>query len=673
MTHSRPGLAARLVATALCSTALAIAVAAGAAQPVPVDRTAESDAAVPAPAGTEVPAGAAQAGADADAGARVEQRCASWTATRRPLFGDLHVHTTLSFDANSLGVRNRPADAYRFARGDEIGLQPYAADGTPQRTARLERPLDFAAVTDHSELLGELHICRTPGAEGHDSLLCRIQRRWPLLAYILVSSRMLSTDHPLRYTFCGEDGRVCREAAAGPWQVIRDAAEGAYDRTDACTFTSLVGYEWSGGPGGNMTHRNVIFADERAPDLPVSYIDEQKPEGLWRALESACTNTGCRFLTIPHNSNLSNGLLFRSETGTPEEARRWREMEPLIEIIQHKGDSECRAGQADEYCSFEKLPFSRMEEQPFPTNWREPEVGLAFAREILGDGLVREAKVGVNPFRLGMIGSTDTHLAAAGLTDERGYPGHGAGGDTSAVEIPVVPDSVHFNPGGLAVVWAEQNSRESIWQAMRRREVYATSGPRIVVRFFGGFGYDDAICSSERLVEDGYAGGVPMGGELEAAGAAGRAPVFVVSALQDAGTASSPGTPLERLQIVKVWLEDGRVREKVFDVAVTDAPVSAGDLDPTTCRVPTKGSAALCGRWSDEDWAPATSALYYARVIERPTCRWTGHLCAQAKVDCADPSRVPAELAFCCQSDVAKVVNERAVTSPIWIPAARRD
>lgn len=592
---------------------------------------------------------------------------------RRPLFGDLHVHTALSFDANSLGVRNRPADAYRFARGEEIGLQPYSTDGEPRRTARLERPLDFAAVTDHAELLGELHICRTAGADGHDSLLCRIQRRWPLLAYILVSSRMLNTDTPLRYSFCGDSGQLCRLAAAGPWQVIRDAAEAAYDRTDACAFTSLVGYEWSGGPGGNMTHRNVIFADERAPDLPVSYVDEQTPEGLWRALEDACVHSGCRFLTIPHNSNLSNGMLFRSETGTAEEARRWQQMEPLIEIIQHKGDSECRAGEADEYCSFEKLPFSRMEEQPFRMNWREPAVGLAFAREILGEGLVREAKVGVNPFRLGMIGSTDTHLAAAGLADERRYPGHGAGGDTSAVEIPVVPDSLYFNPGGLAVVWAEENSRESIWQALVRREAYSTSGPRIVVRFFAGFGYADGMCASDDLAADGYAGGVPMGGELDAKDAAGRPPVFVVSALQDAGTAGSPGAPLDRLQVVKVWLEDGQVREKVFDVAETDSPVAAGALDTTTCELPQSGSAALCGQWRDDEWDPAKSALYYARVIERPTCRWTGHLCADAKVDCSKPERVPGDFDFCCRGDIAKVVHERAVTSPIWIPAAQRD
>jgi len=598
------------------------------------------------------------------------RRCASWFETRRPLFGDLHVHTALSFDANSLGVRNMPVDAYRFARGEQIGLQPYTSGGSPRRTAKLERPLDFAAVTDHSELLGELHICQTVGAAGYDSLVCRIQRRWPLLAYIFVSSRMLNSTSPVRYGFCGEAGQLCRLASSGPWQTIRDAAEGAYDRTDACTFTSFVAYEWSGGPNGNMTHRNVIFADERAPDLPVSYIDEPTGEGLWRSLDAACSNPGCRYMTIPHNTNLSNGMLFTSEVASAEDARRRRELEPLLEIIQHKGDSECRAGEADEFCSFEKLPFSRMEEQPFRARWREPAIGLTFARDILGQGLVREAKVGDNPFRFGMIGATDTHLGAAGLVDERDYPGHGAGGDTSRVEVPTVPDSVYFNPGGLAGVWAEENSRESIWAALRRREVYATSGPRIVVRFFGGFDYAGGMCDSPTFAEDGYAGGVAMGGELSAAAGAGKQPVFNVLALQDAGTAASPGTPLDRVQIVKVWLEDGKVHEKVFNVARSASLVAVEDVDISECAPATNGSATLCAQWRDEEWDAAKSSLYYARVLEQPSCRWTGHLCAKAGIDCSGKTPLPEGFDFCCRNDIPKTVRERAVTSPIWIPAA---
>jgi len=604
--------------------------------------------------------------AGADAG---NHRCASYTPTRKPLFGDLHVHTALSFDANSLGVRNMPVDAYRFARGAEIGLQPYGSDGKALRHAKLERPLDFAAVTDHSELLGEMHICVTPSAEGYNSLVCQIQRRWSLLAYIFVSSRMLNSATPERYSFCGKDGELCRSAASGPWQTIRDAAEEAYDRTDACTFTSFVAYEWSGGPGGNMTHRNVIFADERAPELPVSFIDERSGEGLWKRLGKECRTQGCRFLTIPHNTNLSNGSLFNTETSSPEDAQHRREVEPLIEIVQHKGDSECRANQADEYCSFEKLPFSRMEEQPFHFRWKQPG-DLSFVRDILGDGLKREAKLGLNPFRLGMIGATDTHLAAAGLTEEKNYPGHGAGGDTSRVEVPTVPDSLWFNPGGLAGVWAEENSRESIWAAMQRREVYATSGPRIVVRFFGGLSYSAAICDSERFAEDGYAGGVPMGGELRLLPGETIRPVFAVSALQDAGTSKSPGTPLDRVQIVKIWLSGGEIHEKVFDVAGTQGEDALDDLDTSTCSPSKRGASSLCATWRDDDYDPKASTIYYARVIEKPSCRWTGWLCAEQRVDCSRPGSIPEGFEFCCDNSVPKVLQERAITSPIWIPVA---
>jgi hypothetical protein len=589
-------------------------------------------------------------------------RCASWTATRRPLFGDLHVHTALSFDANSLGVRGMPADAYRFAKGEEMGLQPYTASGSPRRRVKLERPLDFAAVTDHAELLGELYLCQTPNSSGYDSLICRLQRRWPLMAYYFVNSRMLSVTDPQRYGFCGEKGELCRQAAAGPWETIRTAAEAAYDRTAACSFTSFVAYEWSGGPGGNMTHRNVLFADEKAPELPVSFIDAPTGELLWDALERECAKTGCRFLTIPHNSNLSNGVLFGAEITSAADAKRRAELEPILEVMQHKGDSECRAGAADEYCSFEKLPFSRMEEQPFEFRWTQPE-GTSFAREILAAGLEYEARLGVNPYRLGFISATDSHLATPGLVDEKTYPGHGAGGDTTRVEIPVVADSLFFNPGGLAGVWAEENTRESIWAAIQRREVFSTSGPRIVVRFFGGFGYADGLCESERFAEDGYAGGVAMGGEL--AGVAGRKPVFAVTALQDAGTEASPGTPLERVQIVKLWLDGSEVKEKVVDVAVS--PHGIAELDTATCEPVKKGSASLCGQWTDDEWDPAKSTVYYARVLEAPSCRWTGHLCAKVKVDCSNEDAIPEGFEFCCTDSIPKVQHERALTSPIWI------
>lgn len=606
-----------------------------------------------------------QAAGAGEAPAAPAPRCDAHDALRRPLFGDLHVHTSLSFDANSLGVRNLPRDAYRFARGEEVGLQPYDEAGEPLRRVRLARPLDFAAVTDHSELLGELHLCQLPGSEGYDAAVCRIYRRWPLLAYMFVASRMLNAAGPERYGFCGDGGQLCRRAGEGPWSTIRDAAEEAYDRSPACTFTSLLGYEWSGGPGGYMMHRNVIFADEKAPALPVSFLDAPTGEELWDRLEGECREAGCRFLTIPHNTNLSGGLLFSGPTASREEAERRRRYEPLLELLQHKGDSECRAGAADELCSFEKLPFARMEEQPFPHRWQEPSK-LSFAREILAEGLLRRRALGVNPFRLGFIGSTDTHLGTPGLADEKDYPGHGAGGDTTRVAIPAVADALVFNPGGLAAVWAEENSREAIFAALSRRETYATSGPRIAVRLFGGFSLAENLCTQPDLVARGYGAGVPMGGELQAR--ADSAPTFVVAATQDAGTEQWPGTPLDRLEIVKIWLDGAEPREKVVTIATSDA---ASDLDVATCAAPRSGAASLCASWTDRDYDAAAPALYYARVVEQPSCRWTGHLCAARGIDCGHPRTVPEELAFCCDGSTPLATRERAVTSPIWIEAAK--
>jgi len=603
---------------------------------------------------------------------RTEHRepCAAYNELRSPFFGDLHVHTSLSFDANALGVRNLPADAYRFARGEPLGLQPYAAGGQPRRTVRLSRPLDFAAVTDHAELLGELHLCQTPGSPAYDSLVCTTYRRWPLLTYFFVASRMLSIAGPERYSFCGEEGVGCREAGVGPWQIIRDAAEQAYDRTSACTFTSFVAYEWSGGPGGYMTHRNVIFADERAPRLPVSFLDASDGDKLWTRLEEECEREGCRFVTIPHNTNLSGGLLFESAANDAFDAasaRRRARHEPLLEVLQHKGDSECRATAADELCNFEKLPFARMEEQPFPFRWQPPGA-LTFARDILSEGLRIQRRIGVNPYEMGVIAATDTHLAAAGLADESGYPGHGAGGDVTRHEIPLVPDSLAFNPGGLAVLWAEENSRDALFAAIRRREAYGTSGPRMLVRFFGGWTYPSDICASTDLVERGYRDGVPMGGSLGAA-TGGAAPVFIVSAMQDAGTGEQPGTPLERVQIVKLWVEGDEAREKTYDVAL--AAGAEGAPDPETCAEPAAhGAASLCTAWRDPDFDGSEPALYYARVVERPSCRWSARVCEDNGVRCKDGSSVPRELAYCCDGSAPRLIRERAWTSPIFFSPA---
>jgi len=606
---------------------------------------------------------------------RTEERtpCAEHSPLRRPFFGDTHVHTTYSYDANTLGVRNTPADAYRFARGEMLGIQPYDALGNPRRQVQLRRPLDFAAVTDHAELLGEVHICTTPGVVGYDSLMCRINRRWPLLAYMIVNSAMLNDDEPDRYSLCGPDGARCREAARGPWQATQRAAEEAYDRTAACRFTSFVAYEYSGNPFGNMLHRNVIFRNAAVQERPTNYIDTRDGHELWARLRDECLDRddGCDVLTIPHNSNISGGALFPivDADGEPLDAATAAlsaRVERLIEITQHKGTSECRAATPfaeDELCGFELLPFARMDEYPFTWWWSEPPPGV-HAREVLGEGLVQEARLGVNPFKLGIIGATDSHLGTPGLTDEDVFPGHGAGGDTTRLEIPRVPDRLFFNPGGLAAVWAEENSRDALFAAMQRREVYGTSGPRMVVRFFGGWEYAEDLCTTPDLAASGYAGGVAMGGDLPPRPPDGT-PRFVLQATADTGDDGRGTVGLARLQVVKVWLEDGAARERVFDVAGEASAPDEG-VDLATCHSDGSGSANLCVVWRDPEFDPAAPALYYARVLERPSCRWSMYACLREEVRCDMDAALPEELAYCCDTETPKTIQERAWTSPIW-------
>ncbi|MBX3024019.1 DUF3604 domain-containing protein [bacterium] len=602
------------------------------------------------------------------AAATAAERCARYDPLRSPYFGDLHVHTALSLDASTQGTRAMPADAYRFARGEPLGVQPFDAEGRPTRTLRLGRPLDFAAVTDHAELFGELTVCHSPDLPGYDSLPCLIQRWFPRLAFFIANAQVTNSATPHRFAFCGADGSRCRNAARTPWRVVQEAAEAYQDHTDACRFSTFVGYEWTGAPGSNNLHRNVIYANATVPDLPLSYVDEPQLDRFLARLRAECREAlpGCDVLTIPHNSNLSNGLMFAptEADGAPlgvATATLRHDWEPLVEVMQHKGDSECRLGPetTDEQCGFEKLPYQNFM-AVYVASSAKPAPEASFVRWALKQGLAERQRLGVNPFQYGLIASTDTHVAAPGSVDPRTFIGQGGAGAPPDAPGAGLPDQIEFNPGGLAVLWAEENSRAALFAAMRRREAYGTSGPRIVLRFFAGWDFPDDLCRQPDFVRRGYADGVPMGGELPPPGGA-PAPAFAVSALADPDDAK--GAPLQRLQIVKGWIEDGAARERVFDVA--GGPNDA-DVDAATCQARGAGAAQLCAVWRDPSFDPAQPAFYYARVLQNPTCRWSAYACNARGVDCADPASVPAALATCCDTTYPKVVQERAWSSPIW-------
>jgi hypothetical protein len=603
--------------------------------------------------------------------------CADYDPQRRPLFGDTHVHTRLSFDANAQDTRNTPREAYRFAQGEKMGIQPYDEVGNPTRFIQLERPLDFVALSDHSELLGEVRLCTDPASAAYSSWVCWGHRNSRSLSLLLFAGRVMQLKS--RWSFCGEDGQTCREVASRVWQEVQDAAEEAYDRSSTCEFTSFVGYEWTAAVGqGENLHRNVVFRNERVPSYAPSWVDTPSAYHLWERLEDECLEPalGCDVLTIPHNSNISGGWMFGTakieakDVDAPavdaREAERRRRFEPIIEITQHKGASECDvvAGwSSDEFCDFETLPYDSFGggSGNFFAATKLPEANN-FVRWALTEGLRQEQALGVNGLKYGIIGSTDTHIAAPGLSDENAaHPGHGGFGKGGGAESPTdFADNIEFNPGGLAVVWAEENTRDAIFDAMLRRETYGTSGTRPIVRFFGGWDYPEEICANPELVATGYADGVPMGGDLREAPAGASAPRFVVSALKDSGPS---GLGLQRVQIIKGWVEDGEHREQVHEVAGGD---NGASVDLATCEPQGAGADSLCSVWTDPAFDADAPAFYYARVIENPSCRWSQYTCNAAGVDCGNPDSIPEGLAACCAESHRPAIQERAWTSPIW-------
>ncbi len=588
--------------------------------------------------------------------------CRDRNPLRNAYFGDFHVHTSNSFDAYGFENRNDPAAAYRFARGETIRLGPIDGAGVGTRPVRLERALDFTAVTDHSEFLGEVSICTDPTATGYDSLICRGFRAGGNLGFAEFGLQLARTD-PSRYAFCGTAGANCLVAEGRVWRSVQAAAEGAYDRSAECRFTSFVAYEWTGTTGGATLHRNVIFRNGNVPARPVTYIDEPTAPGLWTTLRQRCNTAtaGCDVLAIPHNSNLSNGQAFSVEypTGSTMEQQRQlaslrAEMEPLVEMVQHKGASECnRAFSAtDEACGFEIAQTAPMCTSAPPGMGGC--VGRAdFVRNALQSGLAEERRIGVNPHRLGFIASTDTHNSTPGNTGEQSFPGHvGVQDDTPSEQLS---DALKvFSPGGLVGVWAVENSRDAIFDSLRRRETFGTSGTRVRVRMFGGWSFAPAICGDPDLVRRGYTEGVPQGASLPARVGT-NAPRFVVMATADQ-------TPLQRIEVIKVWVDaSGESHERV--VTVAGSASNGSSVNTSTCATTAgTGQMSLCGVYTDDAYNPAERAAWYTRVLENPTCRWSTWLCNSLSAS--------ARPAACTDGSIPATIQERAWSSPIFYSPA---
>lgn len=644
-------------------------------------------------------------------------RCADFDPLRQVFWGDTHIHTELSFDANMQGTRTSSEDAYDFARGEPIPLQPYNEDGTPTRMAAIDRRLDFVMLSDHAEFLGTLKVCNDPSSPGYDAQQCVDYRAAQEFSatpgfvrdvFVRINGLLNRTPEDAAYpALCGPGDAYCLEAGTDVWGGIVGAAESAYDRSDSCSFTSFPGYEWSGNPDGRNLHRNVMFKNEKVIDFPYGYFDEPYPEGLWTRLVGECidANNGCDVLTIPHNSNLSDGVYFEDKMANGEPLTREyvelrNAMEPVIEIYQHKGASECLPGAAtaDELCGFEVIPFSNLA----TTNLERitPPDPKGFLRYAYGEGMRFEASLGTNPFQYGITAATDTHISAPGFVAEDDFKGHGGAGQPNRFlpPPPGFPDVEYLSPGGLTAVWAEENARDAIFSAMRRKETFGTSGPRMAVRMFGSWDYPSDLCNATDLVAQADAAGVPMGGTLGPQPAS-SAPMFVVSAMQD-----STSAPLQRIQIVKGWLDGDDYQVQAFEIAGDANNGASVDLD--TCELQGEGFGDLCGVWQDPNFDPGQRAYYYARVLENPSCRWTTWQCSTAAydctdwdyaacvdrkqnllpsdytcdccdpaaglnqafcvdVDCTDPDSLPEAEERCCHQ-VEPTIQERAWTSPIW-------
>jgi len=582
-------------------------------------------------------------------------------------FGDTHLHTAYSADAGLFGATLNPDDAYRFAKGEEV----ISSQGLP---ARLQRPLDFLVVADHAENLG------LPVALQEKNPVLE-QSEWGRTISEIFAAQTVESAAEAYMTWSSQlkgDDPVDPLAGTAFGQVMwHRATEAAERHNSPGAFTALIGFEWTAGPNGNNLHRNVIFRDSKSfadQIVPISAYDTNDPEELWAWMAGYEEQTGGRLLAIPHNGNLSNGLMFDDKTlsGKPldaDYARRRQRFEPIYEITQIKGDGEAHPmlSPTDEFAD-----YGTWDKGGFGPEPKTPEMlPREYAREAWKRGMAYEAELGTNPFKFGVVGSTDAHTALSTAQEDNFF------GKVALVEPTADPvrfeepitgrftpddpsdDLTHADAlaAGLAAVWARENTREAIWDAMKRKETFATTGTRMRVRVFAGFEFTKDDLARSDFAGHGYANGVPMEGDLSAA-SEGAVPKLMIRALRD-----PDGANLDRVQVIKGWVNAaGEAQEQIYDVSWSGdrRPSADGKLPPVGNTVDIEdatytnaiGAPFLEALWEDPDFDPRQRAFYYVRVLEIPTPRWTTY---DAKVFGIErPEGIPTSQ------------QERAYTSPIW-------
>lgn len=567
---------------------------------------------------------------------------------RAAFFGDLHLHTGLSFDAAASGVSTTLDDAYRYAKGEPV---QYLG-----RSVRRNTPLDFLAVTDHAEYMGIAPLAADPAGPFADT-------PWPqrLADAAADTLRYMGIFSPSGFRGSAPPIAEFLEEPlpSDIWQGVITTAERHYQPEH---FTTFVAFEWSPMPDGAHLHRNVIFRGPEYPQRPFSALDSQRPEDLWSYAEALRAAT-IESVLIPHNSNMSQGLMFAAtdSSGAPisrEYAERRVANERLVEIAQNKGSSETRPefGAPDEFADFELIALA---------NERDADPAGGHVRQALARGLELEAEHGMNPFRFGLIGSTDFHSGVS-ATEEDNFAGALGRADDMGDAAMVLTENnpvagapaAIFSAGALTGLWAERNTRESLFAAMQRREAFATSGTRIHVRLFAGWGFPADLMQRPDWVQQAYATGHPMGADLPAGVARDKPLQLAVQAVKD-----PIGANLDRIQIIKIWLENGTAREAIHDVAWS----GNRQPDPVTGKLPpvgntvdagtaswtnSIGAAELVVLWTDPQFDPDQPAIYYARVLEIPTPRWSTHLAVRNGLP--PPEEVPVS------------IQERAWTSPVF-------